>query len=479
MIRILGCLIAAAKSTMSRKYKILVVDDEPTVRTAIASYLRTFNFEVEEAEDGEFAKDLLGKAHFDLIVTDVTMPRFDGLQLTAYAKEHNPQAEVIVITGYGTIEMAVEVMKRGAFMFLQKPIKLPDLKDQVEKALGLMLDSNFTASSIRNNVAKEGVIGRLVKSDDAKMTELFSIAKVIAPTDSTVLITGESGTGKELLAQYIHFNSGRAEGPMIPINCGAIPESLMESEFFGHVKGAFTGAVNARKGRLRLADNGTLFLDEVGELPLHMQVKLLRVLQEKSFEPVGSSKSENSDFRVIAATNKDLEKAVQEEQFREDLYYRLNVIPLHLPPLRARRGDIMKLANYFVDRFNREKNCRISGFSDDAGNVLSAYSWPGNIRELENIVERMVIIHQRGLIEVEDLPQKIRSGSSVKAPTKMEDEEIPDNGINFADEVDRLERKLIGLALQRTGGNRNQAAKILNLNRTTLVEKIKKKKIEI
>lgn len=462
---------------MSRKYSILIVDDEPTVRTAIADYLKTFNFEVFEAEDGEVAKKVLKKEALDLIITDVNMPRFNGIELLSYAKEHSPRAEVIIITGYGTIEMAVEVMKLGAFIFLQKPIKLPDLKDQVEKALGLILDQKIAPSSIRNNVQKAGLLSKFVKSSCPAMKELFSIAKVIAPTDSTVLIAGESGTGKEILAQYIHFNSNRSDGPLVPINCGAIPDNLMESEFFGHVKGAFTGAINSRNGRFKNADGGSVFLDEVGELPPHMQVKLLRIVQTKEFEPVGSSKPEKSDFRIIAATNKDIENEVEKGNFREDLFYRLNVIPLHIPPLRARMGDIEKLVDFFIDRFNREKNCRVKGFSTDAHETLTKYSWPGNIRELENIVERMVIIHQRGVIELEDLPAKIRGGGSVATREILG--EIPSEGLDFNSEVDRLERKMIQMALRRTGGNRNQAAKILNLNRTTLVEKIKKKGIEV
>lgn len=463
---------------MSRTYNILVVDDEPTIRTAIANYLVTFNFEVLVAVDGEEAKEILANSPVDLVITDVNMPRFSGIELLSYVKQHNPQAEVIVITGYGTIEMSVEAMKRGAFIFLQKPIKLPDLKDQVEKALGLMLDTKLPPASVRSNVQREGLIGNMVKSSDPAMKELFSIAKVIAPTDSTVLISGESGTGKEMLAQYIHYNSGRAEGPLVPVNCGAIPENLMESEFFGHVKGAFTGAVNSRKGRFKIADGGTLFLDEVGELPPHMQVKLLRVLQDKQFEPVGAAKTERSDFRIIAASNRDLEKMVEDGTFREDLYYRLNVIPLHIPPLRSRRDDILRLADFFIEKFNREKSCTLTGFTEAARNVLMDYTWPGNIRELENIVERMVIIHRDGLVDADDLPQKIRVGGSVEVPEPL-GAELPGDGVDFNEEIDKLERRMIQMALKTTGGNRNQAAKILRLNRTTLVEKIKKKNIRV
>lgn len=468
---------------MSRNYNILIVDDEPTVRTAIASYLKTFNFSVIEAQDGEEARELLTKEKLDLVITDVNMPRFDGIQLLSHVRTHNPQAEVIVITGYGTIEMAVEVMKRGAFIFLQKPIKLPELKDQVQKALGLILDNKLAPSSVRSNVQKEGLIGKLVKSADPAMKELFSIAKVIAPTDSTVLITGESGTGKEMLAQFIMFNSPRAEGSFVPVNCGAIPENLWESEFFGHVKGAFTGAINARKGRLKLADGGTLFLDEVAEMPIHMQVKFLRVLQEKSFEPVGAVKSESSDFRVIAATNKNLEDEVAKGTFREDLYYRLNVIPLHIPPLRERREDIPKLAAYFMERFNREKGCHVEGISETAMEIMLGYVWPGNIRELENIIERTVIIQRQGTIQADDLPPKLRAQQTAQVAETSETlasiPGSPDKNFDFNDEVDRLERRMIELALERTGGNRNQAARMLNLNRTTLVEKIKKKNIKI
>ena len=329
----------------------------------------------------------------------------------------------------------------------------------------------------------ERLIGNLLRSEDPQMQELFRIGEKVAPTDATILITGDSGTGKELLAHFIHAHSDRADMPMVPVNCGAIPENLMESELFGHVKGAFTGAHRDRIGRFQLADRGTIFLDEIGELPTHMQVKLLRVLQSRRFEPVGAAQSIEVDFRVIAATNANLEEKVAHSEFREDLYYRLNVIPLHIPSLCGRPADILRLVRHFVDTFNETKGCAIEGFSDGAAGCLAAYPWPGNIRQLENIIERMVIIQGEGVVRREHLPEMIKAvepiASSVSDEHQFLPDEIGDEGVDLNGLIDQLEIRMIKLALTKAGGNKNKAAGLLGLKRTTLVEKIKKKGIEI
>ncbi|MEZ4873853.1 MAG: sigma-54 dependent transcriptional regulator [Bdellovibrionales bacterium] len=296
----------------------------------------------------------------------------------------------------------------------------------------------------------------------------------MADSDSTILITGESGTGKELIAKAIHYNSSRSNGPFVPINCGAIPSELLESELFGHIKGAFTGAISNRIGRFEMADGGTLFLDEIGDMSPTLQVKLLRVLQEREFEPVGSTKTLKANVRVIAATNANLEKSVEEGQFREDLYYRLNVIPLQIPALRERRADIPLLFHYFMDNHNKKRERSIQGVTNEALEALYNYNWPGNIRELENLVERVAILKGEGMIDLLDLPQKYR-GSSPAVATDPKDLEIPENGMDFNGAIENYENALILKALEKTGWNRNQAAILLRLNRTTLVEKIKKK----
>jgi transcriptional regulator with PAS, ATPase and Fis domain len=304
------------------------------------------------------------------------------------------------------------------------------------------------------------------------ITRVLDMIERVADSDSTVLVTGESGTGKELVAKAIHYHSNRANKPFIPVNCGAIPSELLESELFGHVKGAFTGAIANRQGRFELADSGTLFLDEIGDMPLPLQVKLLRVLQERKFEPVGSAKTISANVRLIAATNVDIENAVNEGRFREDLFYRLNVIPVHIPALRERKSDIPLLLHHFMESFNRTRNRNLNGITQAALDVLMAYSWPGNIRELENLVERLAIIKGQGMIDVADLPEKY--GRGVK-PTEPSLVDIPDQGLDFNSAVDAYENSLIIRALEKTGWNRNQAAILLRLNRTTLVEKIKKK----
>ena len=389
----------------------------------------------------------------------------------AYLKNLYPQCEVIILTGHGTIESAVRATQKGAFHFITKPFNMDELLSLVDKALThkkLQIENQQLRSELNRKYQFDQIIGQ---SEEIK--SVLHLIERVSDSDSTVLVTGESGTGKEIIAKAIHYNSNRAENPFIPINCGAIPSELLESELFGHVKGAFTGAIATRVGRFELADGGTIFLDEIGDLQPALQVKLLRVLQERTFEPVGGAKSVQINVRVVAATNKNLEEAVAQGRFREDLFYRLNVIPMVIPALRERKSDIPLLFSHFTELFNRTKNRRLLGIHPEALECLMNYPWPGNIRELENLVERIAILKGQGQIEVNDLPAKYRSVATAQSTTFLLD--IPEDGMDFNTAVDRFENNLILRALEKTGWNRNQAAILLRLNRTTLVEKIKKK----
>jgi len=459
---------------MNRKYRILVADAEPTVRTAIANYFSDLNFDCLSVENENEVINLVQKSEPDLIILSLEL---NGIDLLRHLKSAKPSTEVILTSSGSSVPDTVRAMKMGAYNVMVKPIHLDEMRDQTYKILEIVTTPPVKSRQERMDDKKNNLISRLMKSTEPSMVELFSVAKVVAASDSTIFISGESGTGKELMSSFIHLNSTRKNEGMVPVNCGAIPENLIESELFGHIKGAFTGAIAHRTGRLKAADGGTLFLDEVSELPLHMQVKLLRALQERRFEPVGASRSEESDFRIIAATNRDIEKEVEEGRFREDLYYRLNVIPLHIPPLRNHRGDILPLTEHFIERFNREKCLEIEGVEEEVRDRLRTYAWPGNIRELENVVERTVILKRFGTITVNDLPKKLK-GEGNLVLTNQGFVDMPDDGIDLNMEVARLEERLIKLALDRTNGNKNQAARLLHLNRTTLVEKIKKRGLE-
>lgn len=459
---------------MDKKYRILVADTEPTVRTAIVNYFTEMNFECLGVETESEVINLVQKSEPDLIILALEL---NGIDLLRHLKSAKPNTEVILTSSGANVPDIVRAMKMGAYNVMVKPVQLEELRDQTYRILEIVTTPPQKTRQDRMDDKKNGLIARLMKSTEPSMVELFSVAKVVAASDSTIFITGESGTGKELMSSFIHLNSPRRNESMVPVNCGAIPENLIESELFGHVKGAFTGAIANRTGRLKAADSGTLFLDEVSELPLHMQVKLLRALQEKRFEPVGASRSEESDFRIIAATNRDIEKEVEEGRFREDLYYRLNVIPLHMPALRNHRGDIMPLVEYFIERFNNEKGLEVEGIEDEVKDRLRTYAWPGNIRELENVIERTVILKRFGKLTVNDLPKKLR-GEGNLVLTDQGFVDMPEDGIDLNLEVARLEERLIKLALDRTNGNKNQAARLLHLNRTTLVEKIKKRGLE-
>ena len=455
-----------------RSQRVLILDDESSLRTALFRVLDRKGLNVITANKIEEAKALCqGEVPVDLAIVDLNLPDGDGIEFMTHLKSLNPSAEVIILTGHATIESAIRATQKGAFHFVTKPFNLEELMSLIEKALThkKLQQEN---QQLRSELNKKYKFDQIIGSSDQIQSVLRLIERV-ADSDSTVLVTGESGTGKELIARAIHYNSPRASGPFVPINCGAIPSELLESELFGHMKGAFTGAIANRVGRFEMADGGTIFLDEIGDLEPSLQVKLLRALQERSFEPVGSTKTISVNVRVIAATNINLEEAVEFGKFREDLFYRLNVIPITVPALRERKADIPLLLTHFMDSFNKSKGRGLTGIASDALDCLVNYTWPGNIRELENLVERMTILKGQGAVEVADLPPKYKSGKTVSSDINSLD--IPDMGMDFNSAVDAYENALILKALEKTGWNRNQAATLLRLNRTTLVEKIKKK----
>ena len=448
---------------------ILVVEDDNATRDTMIDLLSEAGYEVESARNGEEAIAMAREYSFDIVITDLKMPKGDGIQVLEQIKKIDNRTIVIICTGYGTVDTAVKAMKLGAYEYITKPIKIEEIKLVVQRALDyqrLKTENVLLQKQLKAKYKFKNLIG-----DSEVMQQSFQFIEKIAATNSTVMICGESGTGKELVARAIHYNSDRRNEPMVPVNCGAIPEDLLESELFGYEKGAFTGALKTRIGRFELANGGTVFLDEIGDMSPALQVKILRVLQEHEFERLGGVKSIKVDIRVIAATHRDLEKAVKQGTFREDLYYRLNVIPFILPPLRERGSDIPLLTNHFIGKFNIEKKQNINGISPEALKCLARYHWPGNVRELENLIERLVILKGEGVIEQEDLPEKLLGAEWSDAVPSMD---IPDSGISFNTAVSEFERELILRALKKTNWIKNRAAKLLQLKRTTLVEKIKK-----
>jgi len=451
------------------KANILVVDDEVAIRRALERFLTSLGYQVWGVGSAEDALKVVDKEVIDLALIDLVMPQMDGVELIRRIKVVSSNIVPIVMTAYGTITSAVEAMRAGAYHYLTKPFELDDIASLIETALEhqqLKEENWYLKKQLKSKYKFDNIVGT-----SEGMEEVFSLVEKVADTDSTVLVLGESGTGKELVARAIHYNSMRLEKPLITVNCGAIPEELLESELFGHIKGAFTGAHTTKPGRFDAADKGTIFLDEIGDMSGKLQVKILRVLQERRFEPVGSTKTHEVDVRIITATNQDLEKAVKEGRFREDLYYRLNVIPVKIPPLRERRSDIPLLIHHFLQKFNEENEKVVEGVSEEAMSILANYDWPGNVRELENTVERIIVLKDKGEIDIADLPPQIKGEGE-----RFEHKSIylPSDGLSFKDAVMQFEKELIKQALDRTGGNKNRAANLLNLNRTTLVEKVKK-----
>jgi DNA-binding NtrC family response regulator len=431
---------------------------------------------VTTARDSTEALAIVSEQPLDLVLADIQMPGINGLELVRQVHEINPDLPCIVVTGYGTPQNSVEALRAGAFWYLEKPFDqghldvVRALVDQAIELGRLKSENRMLQTQLRSKYGFENIVG-----NSTTLRSALDVVAKVAETDSTVLITGESGTGKELIARAIHYNSRRADRMLVTVNCGAIPEELLESELFGHVKGAFTNATANREGRFLVAHGGTIFLDEIGDMSPNLQVKLLRVLQDRTFEPVGSSKSVTANVRVIAATNQNLEEAIREKRFREDLFFRLNVIPIEVPPLRERREDIPLLAQHFLEIGNREKAASVEGFSQEALALLCNYRWPGNVRELENLIERLIVT-RNGNEEITPvtLPNAFHEAPSVTLTTPR----VPSTGLSFRDVVDDFEADLIRQALEQTQWNKNRAARLLGLNRTTLLEKIKKKGLE-
>jgi two-component system, NtrC family, response regulator AtoC len=448
---------------------LLLVEDEAPLREALAEQLNDRGYAVEQAASGEDALAKLADFAFDIIITDLRLPGIDGSAVVDAALGRYPDIIAIVVTGYGTVKDAVEAIKRGAWDFVSKPFQIDELLHALTAALEqrrLKSENAYLRAQLEERHRFEGLIGK-----SPAMKRLFQLLETVAGTNSTILITGETGTGKEVVARAIHHNSPRKMHRFVALNCSAIPETLLEAEIFGHVRGAFTGAIGNREGRLEQAHRGTLFLDEVGTMSPALQMKLLRVLQEREFERVGDSKTIKVDVRVIAATNSDLLKMVGDGQFREDLYYRLNVIPVQLPPLRERRDDIPLLVRHFLEKF-RSGGAVAMTVSQEAMRQLMSYSWPGNVRQLENATERAVAFGgSRGQIESADLPPEIAGAQANGVNASFA---LPDEGVDLDALVSSIERELIQRSLERTGGNKGQAARLLNLKRTTLVEKLKR-----
>jgi nitrogen regulation protein NR(I) len=461
--------------------KLLVVDDEANLRKVLAATLQREGYEVVQAADGAQAIELFDRGGFDVVVSDLVMPKVGGFEVLKHVLDRAPDVPVILITAHGTVDSAVSAIKAGAFDYITKPFEQEELKQVIGKAAR---HHDLSRQSVVPSPLDGEKAARIVGSSPS-IVELYRVIEKVADTPSTVLITGESGTGKELVAQALHAGSSRRSKPLIKINCAAIPKDLMESELFGYERGAFTGAVSSKPGRFELADGGTLFLDEIGEIPIEMQVKLLRALQESEFERVGGVKTLKVDVRLIAATNRDLQKEIAAGRFREDLFYRLNVVPISLPPLRERRDDIPLLVESFLDKYNRKLNKRIEGVELEAIEALQAHAWPGNIRELENLMERTVLFCEGNRIDLEDLPDPVRrTPGPAAAIAPVVAGAVPAAGAGGAvldasmkdivkEAAAALERDLITKALEETGGNVTQAAKKLKISRKSLQNKMK------
>jgi two-component system response regulator HydG len=445
---------------VTAKETILVVDDERAHRLMLRAHLEDTGYQVLEAEDGEKALETAAATAIDLVLLDLVMPRMDGMAALARLKTLNPELPVLIMTAHGSIESAVSALKQGAEDYLPKPLDIEEVQIKIQRhlnAVGLARQVAAQAERLGERFDFSALWG-----DSPPMLRLKDTLAMVAPAEATVLISGESGTGKEVVAQIIHQNSRRQKGPLVKVNCAALQENLLESELFGHEKGAFTGAASRREGRFKTADTGSLFMDEVGEMSPATQAKLLRALQDGEYSPLGSDRTYKSDVRVIAATNRDLALDVAQGRFREDLYYRLNVVNLEMPPLRDRGEDIIILAERFLTRFNQKNQRDLAGFSPAARSRLLAYHWPGNVRELINLVERAVIMAPGPLIELGDLPLALQEADTVV-----------ESGLRAGLTVREMERALIEKTLDATGGNRTQAAKMLGITRKTLQNKIK------
>ncbi|HVN98194.1 MAG TPA: sigma-54 dependent transcriptional regulator [Syntrophorhabdaceae bacterium] len=477
----------------TEKGKIIVVEDEENILSMLSEFLTVNGYTVDPYIDSKKALSALKNNGYQVLITDLMMPKVDGLQLINFIQKEYLDTLGIVMTGYGSMDSAISAMRCGAFDYILKPFKFEEVLTTVDSAMyyysllksdtipkGLTLKANLLRRYAENKIIRENTILRSCLKDKYKfeniigisfaMQKVFEMIEKVADTNATVLVTGESGVGKELVARAIHYNSSKRDNPLVVVNCGAIPETLLESELFGYEKGAFTGAVNTRFGRFELANGGSIFLDEIGDMSFNLQVKLLRVLQERAFERIGGSKTIKVDVRIIAATNRVLDDLVREGKFREDLYYRLNVVPIHISPLRERRQDVPLLLNYFLEQSNKMNSAAIEGFSEEAMSALMDYDYPGNVRELQNIVERVVVLKRTGHIDIDDLPEKLYARESGRQ------DNTPSLNIEkgYDTLVSEFEKSLIIKALGETQGVKSRAAQVLNINRTTLIEKMKR-----
>lgn len=449
------------------KAKLLIVDDDDIILDSLQEFLRLEGYEVDIARTYEEAVSALERSDFNVAITDVNMPGSSGFELLRVCRQRYPETVVVMITGYGTIDSAVEAIKMGAYDYLTKPIIDDELRLAVERALqqqSLLRENRSLRQQLEHRYQLQNIVGQ-----DYKMIKVFDLIESVADSRTTVLILGESGTGKSMIARAIHGHSRRSSRPFIELACGAIPESLLESELFGHMKGSFTGAVVDKIGKFQAADSGTIFLDEISTATPGLQIKLLRVLQERQLEPVGSNETRSVDVRVILATNTNLTKDVAEGRFRQDLYYRINVVTIHLPPLRERIGDIPLLSELFLRKYNGQNNREVLGFTDQTMEFLQRYNWPGNVRELENVVERAVVLSKTKYIEVSDLP-----GSVLEHLQGEKVAEVSYKPISLKRALEDPEKRIIEVTLRANSWNRQSTAEVLKINRTTLYKKMKR-----
>jgi DNA-binding NtrC family response regulator len=458
------------------KPRILILDEDRIILQSLSQFLSREGYDVRSCDRPEDAFSLLESAQIEVLLADINMPGLKAADFLRDVRRRSPHVVTIVITSYGSIEGAVEATKMGAFDYLTKPIVDDEIRVVVEKAVrqqSLLFENQTLRHQLEMRFGFENIVGH-----DYKMLKIFDLSEAVSDSRATVLMTGESGTGKSLLARAIHHRSPRRDKPFIEVSCGALPETLLESELFGHIKGAFTGAIADKPGRFLSADGGTLFLDEINSASPAMQVKLLRVLQERAFEPVGSSQTKHVDVRVILASNVDLTELVAAQKFRQDLYYRINVVTIRLPALRERLGDIPLLAGNFLRQFSKESGREILGFSEEAMAALQRYNWPGNVRELENAIERAVVLCRRPQIDIEDLPEVLQTTAMAQIANSAASPELPDSPQPLETALQGPERRIIEAALKRNAWNRQATAAELDINRTTLYKKMRKYQLD-
>lgn len=459
---------------------VLIVDDEAELRQNVSTILQTaipeVQFRIQEASNGKEAIEIFEKDDFDLVVMDVRMPEMNGMEALKMIKDSDPRTFVVIMTAHSNLQDAITAIKDGAYDYIEKPLNPQRLAEIVRKSLEAR--EMVSSLALSNPIFDDDVESEFVGISQ-KMKEVFGLIYKLCKVDTTVLIRGENGTGKELVARAIHYNSPRKSGPFVAINCGAIPENLMESELFGHEKGSFTGASERKIGKFQVANNGTLFLDEIGELRPDMQVKLLRVLQEKKFLPVGSNREVKSNARIVAATNRNLEKMIEESDFREDLFYRLNVMPIFLPPLRERKDDIPALVQHFIKKFSKAHQSQINSIHPSAVEALKTYRWPGNIRELENAIERAFIVENSSQIQPESLPETVRQAGAAAGVSAPASNSASKPTLDFELFKEQAEKDFIISALKANKGRINQTVALANIPKNTLLRKIKKYGIQV